>query len=790
MCSLLDRRVLEHEKKVRFKMYKDGKKWCFAAIATVTFGAGIVYNTNSAHADTNDNATITASASTASATTNASGASSTSSASSILKSVTSTDSQISNVSVSVTTEDGTVMNGGDSYTIASGQSVNLSSINISFTLTQDGTLTSGSVVKIPVSVTNNSDELVSSALSSGTSIDIENVGTIYYEDGYYVLTIGDDFDQTVGKQVSVTVTEKPASTSKITATDSYNNMVLTIGNETFTFIPQHRTYTEDTGDYSSSDFSYSPSANTINTGTTMTDPNYINNIISSNGSDAGETGIPTGNIISIQHISTSGSSVVSIKLGTYFGSSTLQINEDGTYLITGDNSESFSLGDNTGIINIITMSADSTDAEIIAALNAAGKGSGVIIENSDGSYTLAYNFGVITSDDNKTYGEVFGDSADAGISTSSDASQEINRTDDVNAKLNELLSSAYIIQDLGVQNNVVFSDGSVINYLTGTGTEYNVDSSGTATVISSSNFSSSTTPSNSRAEGQSKITVHYVDENGTELQSDQDVYYVYAPNKESATVTYIDDTTGEVLSTANLSGNYGTTDSYRTADTIQNYESEGYSLVSDDYPSDGVVYDEDGTVKSYVVHLTHSTSETTENKSVNETIHYVYSDGSEAYSDYTATPVEFTRTVTTDNVTGEKVYGDWTAVDGSSFSSVTSPTITGYTPDKGQVDGVNNVTADTADIVDTVTYTANKETANVTYIDDTTGEVLSTANLSGDYGTTDSYRTADTIQNYESEGYSLVSDDYPSDGVVYDEDGTVKSYEVTLSTQDGTNWTG
>ncbi|WP_169788242.1 mucin-binding protein, partial [Paucilactobacillus suebicus] len=552
-------------------MYKDGKKWCFAAIATVTFGAGIVYNTNSAHADTNDNATITASASTASATTNASGASSTSSASSILKSVTSTDSQISNVSVSVTTEDGTVMNGGDSYTIASGQSVNLSSINISFTLTQDGTLTSGSVVKIPVSVTNNSDELVSSALSSGTSIDIENVGTIYYEDGYYVLTIGDDFDQTVGKQVSVTVTEKPASTSKITATDSYNNMVLTIGNETFTFIPQHRTYTEDTGDYSSSDFSYSPSANTINTGTTMTDPNYINNIISSNGSDAGETGIPTGNIISIQHISTSGSSVVSIKLGTYFGSSTLQINEDGTYLITGDNSESFSLGDNTGIINIITMSADSTDAEIIAALNAAGKGSGVIIENSDGSYTLAYNFGVITSDDNKTYGEVFGDSADAGISTSSDASQEINRTDDVNAKLNELLSSAYIIQDLGVQNNVVFSDGSVINYLTGTGTEYNVDSSGTATVISSSNFSSSTTPSNSRAEGQSKITVHYVDENGTELQSDQDVYYVYAPNKESATVTYIDDTTGEVLSTANLSGNYGTTDSYRTADTIQNY---------------------------------------------------------------------------------------------------------------------------------------------------------------------------------------------------------------------------
>ncbi|MCP0887455.1 MucBP domain-containing protein, partial [Ligilactobacillus sp. WILCCON 0076] len=259
------------------------------------------------------------------------------------------------------------------------------------------------------------------------------------------------------------------------------------------------------------------------------------------------------------------------------------------------------------------------------------------------------------------------------------------------------------------------------------------------------------------------------------------VIYVYVLNTEKAKVTYIDDTTDKTLSTKNLSGDYGTTDSYRTTDTIKDYENQGYSLVSDDYPSTGVVYDEDGTVKSYEVHLTHKTSESTESKEVNETIHYVYSDGSQAAADYTATPVKFTRTVTTDSVTGDKTYGDWTAEDGTSFTTVTSPTILGYTADQLEVGEITGITADTADIEKTVVYTANTEKAKVTYIDDTTDKTLSTKNLSGDYGTTDSYRTTDTIKDYENQGYSLVSDDYPSTGVVYDEDGTVKSYEVHLT---------
>ncbi|WP_317848225.1 mucin-binding protein, partial [Leuconostoc carnosum] len=75
---------------------------------------------------------------------------------------------------------------------------------------------------------------------------------------------------------------------------------------------------------------------------------------------------------------------------------------------------------------------------------------------------------------------------------------------------------------------------------------------------------------------------------------------------------------------------------------------------------------------------------TTEKKTVNETIHYVYKDGTTAHDDYVAKPVEFTREVSTDAVTGEKTYGSWSA--DQSFAAVTSPELKGYTADKAQID--------------------------------------------------------------------------------------------------------
>ncbi|MCO4540070.1 Levansucrase [Streptococcus infantarius subsp. infantarius] len=186
----------------------------------------------------------------------------------------------------------------------------------------------------------------------------------------------------------------------------------------------------------------------------------------------------------------------------------------------------------------------------------------------------------------------------------------------------------------------------------------------------------------------------------------------YVANKEAAKVTYIDDTTGKTLSSQDLSGDYGTTDSYRTADSIKGYEDQGYELVSDNYPSNGVVYNQDGTVQSFEVHLTHGTTQTSESQTVNETIHYVYKNGDKAADDYQATPLNFTRTVTTDKVTGDKSYGDWVAANGTSFASVTSPTIKGYTPDQAEI-GSQTVSGDASDLDFTVVYAKNAPTKPV-----------------------------------------------------------------------------
>ena len=179
----------------------------------------------------------------------------------------------------------------------------------------------------------------------------------------------------------------------------------------------------------------------------------------------------------------------------------------------------------------------------------------------------------------------------------------------------------------------------------------------------------------------------------------------YTPNVEKANVTYIDDTTGKKLITKDLTGNYGTTDSYQTGNTIQNYENHGYKLVSDGYPATGVEYNEDGTVKNYEVHLTHGTTQTSGNQTVNETIHYQGA-GNQTPADHTA-QVTFTHQGSTDAVTGEKTYGPWSAAQ--SFAAVKSPELKGYTPDQAEI-GSQPVNVGSKDLAFTVTYTKKAPT--------------------------------------------------------------------------------
>ncbi|MGO1971138.1 MAG: mucin-binding protein [Levilactobacillus brevis] len=299
--------------------------------------------------------------------------------------------------------------------------------------------------------------------------------------------------------------------------------------------------------------------------------------------------------------------------------------------------------------------------------------------------------------------------------------------------------------------------------------------------------------------------------NGTLTDLGGTVTYRYLAKTETATVTYFDQTDNKIIKTETLQGAYGTTDAYRTADTIAAYENAGYDLVIDGYPTDGVVYDQDGSVQEYQVTLVHKfVTRTPDNpgtpgepidpdnpngptypdgtsfgdltNQVSQTIQYLYKDGRTAKPD-NVQAVNFSRNVTVDEVSGAIVYTEGVTDDGTTtgrYESVNSPVITGYTADLTSVAGNSAVIWWDENTTIPVTYTVNTEYATVTYFDQTDNKVIKTETLQGAYGTTDAYRTADTIAAYENAGYDLVSDGYPTAGVVYDQDGIVQAYTVTL----------
>ncbi len=299
--------------------------------------------------------------------------------------------------------------------------------------------------------------------------------------------------------------------------------------------------------------------------------------------------------------------------------------------------------------------------------------------------------------------------------------------------------------------------------------------------------------------------------NGTLTDQGGTVTYRYLAKTETAIVTYFDQTDNKVIKTDPLQGAYGTTDAYRTADTIAAYENAGYQLYRDDYPTAGVVYDQDGSVQKYQVTLVHKfVTRTPDNpgtpgepidpdnpngptypvgtdfedltEQVSQTIQYLYKDGRTAKPN-NVQAVNFSRNVTVDEVNGTVVYTDWLTDDGTMtgrFEAVDSPSITGYTADPTSVAGRDTVSGTDLSPDVQVYYQANPEKATVTYEDMTTGAVLTTDPITGDYQTVSNYRTADRIAQYLNMGYELVSDDYPTSGAVFDKDGSTQAYTVKL----------
>ena len=255
----------------------------------------------------------------------------------------------------------------------------------------------------------------------------------------------------------------------------------------------------------------------------------------------------------------------------------------------------------------------------------------------------------------------------------------------------------------------------------------------------------------------------------------------YSPDNQKIIVNYIDDTTGKTLSTKDLNGKSDEKSDYTTKDSIAEYEKQHYDLVSDETNGSELVFDHDDKVDQvYNVHFTHHMTSINDTKKINETIHYVYKDGTKAHDDINGQPVIFTRDGQRDEVTNKEHWNDWKS-EKDSFDEVNSPKIAGYTPDFATIEKIT-VKPEDSDVVKTVTYKANPQKIIVNYIDDTTGKTLSTKELNGKSDEKSDYTTKDSIAEYEKQHYDLVSDDTNGNELLFDHDDDVDQvYNVHLT---------
>lgn len=741
--------------------------------------------------------------------------------------------QISNFTATIKTADGKVLIAGSTEQLV-GQGIKLEEVRMRFTITQDGTLKNGTELRIPLEAINAKYGTGFYAnLSSGTTEPVAGVGTIKLDTRpdnlAYVLTISQEFVDSVpnGTQKTVEIVQRSSGYGEVSAKSSFKDLILTINGEKFTFTPVRRQFKKIENNFTVGSSAFTLTANSITIATEVNDPNYYNNMLESDGQNPGETGIPDGDIISIHHIKANpGSKIIDVKIeNNKRYTSSLPISEDGRYLVKGDTITGRTIETDPNH-KTITLPENATKEDIFKALKQSGKNTSVLIKKGNDEYVFAVNLGKMKGPEDTTYHD-FWPSDD--YATKGDEIQEIDRTEEVNKRVDKILKDTVAIHGTGLATRIVFADSSINNSIStdSHSYSYSVNDQGVGTEISNNALKAQTTPSNAKSTGQQKITVHHLDTEGNELvtqdyaygypagspiapaspnfnaavktipgykllttaptnpittvngtqlttaksipfaNDDQVFYYVYTANTQKVTYTVIDETEQKTLEDKKPLVS-GPSNSKLPNDTQAKYQDiidgymDKYELVdSDVLPAK---FDSNDNVdQNVVIRLRHKTTSVVETKNVTQTIKYVYQDNSEA-APTKVTTVTFTRNNSKDLVTGQIVSnGNWAPLT-ESFAEVVSPNIAGFTPDKAKIEAVNNITADSTNINETVVYTENpKQKVLYTVIDDTEQKTLrdkeelvvgeSDSNLPAS-------ATADydnVVEFYKSKGYELVS---------------------------------
>ncbi|MTV81222.1 mucin-binding protein [Secundilactobacillus folii] len=212
------------------------------------------------------------------------------------------------------------------------------------------------------------------------------------------------------------------------------------------------------------------------------------------------------------------------------------------------------------------------------------------------------------------------------------------------------------------------------------------------------------------------------------MPKNETVTVTYSLAPQSVTVEYVDDANnGNVLkTTATITGKTNGTAYWNT-----NNLPAGYVLAKGQ--ADNGTYTFTANANQVIpVHVVHAVKNS--QQFTTRTIHYVV----QGATNTGLAPADKVQT-TTWNITTDEVTGESIATPVNGYYAVTSPTVAGYRPDPSSV-GKKTYQPGLASAIPqneqvTVTYTANKLTVSVTYVNTKTGQPISTIQLTGNTGT-------------------------------------------------------
>nr|WP_068813578.1 hypothetical protein [Lactobacillus crispatus] len=298
----------------------------------------------------------------------------------------------------------------------------------------------------------------------------------------------------------------------------------------------------------------------------------------------------------------------------------------------------------------------------------------------------------------------------------------------------------------------------------------------------------------------------------TDPTKDTPVVYTKNVENQNVTVKYFDDTKETDLSSydKSISAKPGEALNYSTQPSITELENKGYKLVSDNF--NVTTMPEKGG--NYEVHFVHKTTTITPGKpgkpgepinpndpngpkwptgtdakaltkQGNQTVHYVYADGTKAADDNVQNTT-FAHTLVFDNVTGKQIEDKGWTPESHTFKDVTSPEIDGYHADKKTVAGatvtVNDPTSETTVIYaknDTEIRNHQEVTASqlVKYVDEDGNELRASKNQNFTFTYTGDTYDKETGKQIATGKWNQTSTDFTSENVpVIDGYVAVKGY--------------